>query len=161
MHIYRPDDKFFGLQAEMKMLMYAGLETKTAPNYVFQLLQKKKKKKKNPTRKNLLFGEVKTAVAKTGTNDIVYEVVYVEILDPQDKKGMAKKIKIKNNKLNINPARTESSYEFYDYGTVGGIASNARLSGAELIPAGTSLEIVLVKLWDYFGNKRNNTIRSS
>ena len=55
---------------------------------------------------------------------------------------MAKKIKIKNNKLNINQARTESPYEFYDYGTVGGLASNARVSGAELIPAGTSLEIV-------------------
>ena len=134
--IYRPDDKFFGLQSEMKMLMYAGLETKTAPNYVSAVA-------KNHTRKNLLFGEVKTAVAKTpGTNDIVYEVVYVEILDPQDKKGMAKKIKIKNNKLNINQARTESPYEFYDYGTVGGLASNARVSGAELIPAGTSLEIV-------------------
>ena len=56
--IYRPDDKFFGLQTEMKMLMYAGLETKTAPNYVAAAA-------KNHTRKNLLFGEVKTAVAKT------------------------------------------------------------------------------------------------
>ncbi len=134
--IYRPDDKFFGLQAEMKMLMYAGLETKTAPNYVSAVA-------KNHTRKNLLFGEVKTAVAKTpGTNNVVYEVVYVDIIDPQDKKGMAKKIKIKNNKFNINQARTESPYEFYDYGTVGGLASNARVSGAELIPVGTSLEVV-------------------
>ena len=120
----------------MKMLMYAGLETKTAPNYVSAIA-------KNHTRKNLLFGEVRTAVAKTpGTNDIVYEIVYVDIIDPQDKKGMAKKIKINNNKLQINQAQTESPYEFYDYGTVGGISSNARLSGSELIPIGTSLEVV-------------------
>ena len=133
--IYRPDDKFFGLQSEMKMLMYAGLETKTAPNYVAAAA-------KNHTRKNLLFGEVKTAVAKTpGTNDVVYEVVYVDIIDPQDKKGMAKKIKIKNSKLDINQANTEQEYDFFDYGTVGGISANARLSGAELIPVGTSLEI--------------------
>tara|TARA_B100001057_G_scaffold424263_1_gene446911 strand:- start:4737 stop:7238 length:2502 start_codon:yes stop_codon:yes gene_type:complete len=134
--IYRPDDKFFGLQGEMKMLMYAGLETKSAPQYVSAIA-------KNHTRKNLLFGEVKTALAKTpGTNDIVYEVVYVEIVDPQDKKGMAKKIKIRNSKLDINQGQTEANYEFYDYGVVGGIASNARLSGAEFIPLGTSLEVV-------------------
>ena len=135
--IYRPEDKFFGLQSEMKMLMYAGLETKTAPNYVAATA-------KNHTRKSLLFGEVKTAVAKTpGTNDIVYEIVYVEIKDPQDKKGMAKKIKIRNNKLDINQARTDSYYEYYDYGEVGGLDSNTRRSGAEVIPIGTSLEITI------------------
>ena len=134
--IYRPDDKFFGLQSNMKMLMYAGLETKTASNYVAAVA-------KNHKRKKLILGDVKTAVAKTpGTNNIVYEVVYVEVIDPQDKKGMANKIKIKNNKLEINQARTESSYDFYDYGTVGGLSSNARLSGAEFIPVGTSIEIV-------------------
>ena len=134
--IYRPDDKFFGLQTEMKMLMYAGLETKTAPNYVAAIA-------KNHTRKNLLFGEVKTAVAKTpGTNDIMYEVVYVEVLDPQDKKGMAKKIKIVNNKSSVNQGGLEPEYDFYDYGKVGGLAANARATGDELIPVGTSLEVV-------------------
>lgn len=133
--IYRPDDKFFGLQNEMKMLMYAGLETKTAPNYVSAVA-------KNHTRKKLLFGDVKTAVAKTpGTNDVVYEIVYVQVIDPQDKKGMAKKIKVKNNKINVNQGGQEPKYDFYDYGTVGGISANARLSGSELIPVGTSLEI--------------------
>ena len=133
--IYRPDDKFFGLQTEMKMLMYAGIETKTAPNYVAAVA-------KNHTRKNLLFGEVKTAVAKTpGTNDIVYEIVYVDIIDPQDKKGMPSKIKIVNNKFNINQGGLEPDYEFYDYGEIGGISSNARASGDELIPIGSSLEV--------------------
>jgi len=133
--IYRPDDTFFGLQTEMKMLMYAGLETKTAPNYVAAAA-------KNHKRKSLLFGEVKTAVAKTpGTNNVVYEVVYVEILDPQDKKGMAKKIKIINKKSNVNQGGIEDDYDFYDYGEIGGISSSARASGAELIPIGSSLEI--------------------
>ena len=133
--IYRPDDKFFGLQTEMKMLMYAGIETKTAPNYVAAVA-------KNHTRKNLLFGEVKTAVAKTPrTNDIVYEIVYVDIIDPQDKKGMPSKIKIVNNKFNINQGGLEPDYEFYDYGEIGGISSNARASGDELIPIGSSLEV--------------------
>ena len=133
--IYRPDDRFFGLQTEMKMLMYAGIETKTAPNYVSAVA-------KNHKRKKLLFGEVKTAVAKTpGTNDIVYEIVYVDIIDPQDKKGMAKKIKIVNNKLNINQGGLEPDYEFYDYGEIGGISASARASGDELIPIDSSLEV--------------------
>ena len=133
--IYRPDDKFFGLQTEMKMLMYAGIETKTAPNYVAAAA-------KNHTRKNLLFGEVKTAVAKTpGTNDVIYEIVYVEIIDPQDKKGMANKIKITNNKFNVNQATLNPEYDFYDYGEIGGISSSARASGDELIPIGGDLEV--------------------
>ena len=106
----------------MKMLMYAGIETKTAPNYVAAAA-------KNHTRKNLLFGEVKTAVAKTpGTNDVIYEIVYVEIIDPQDKKGMANKIKITNNKFNVNQATLNPEYDFYDYGEIGGISSSARAS---------------------------------
>ena len=68
----------------MKMLMYAGLETKTAPITLRQQL-------KIPLEKNLLFGEVKTAVAKHRTNDIVYEVVYVDIIDPKIKRACPRK----------------------------------------------------------------------
>ena len=91
----------------------------------------------------MLFGQVKSAVAKTpGTNNVVYEVVYVDIIDPQDKKGMAKKIKIRNNKLEINQAGTDTKYEFYDYGGTGGIVANSRATGTELIPVGTTLQVV-------------------
>ena len=38
---------------------------------------------KNHKRKNFKLGNIKTAVAKTpGTQDIVYEVVYLEVIDP-------------------------------------------------------------------------------
>jgi hypothetical protein len=86
------------------MLIYAGIETKTINHYVAATV-------KNHRRKRYQFGEIKTAVAKTpGTNDIVYEVVYVQMIDPQDhpSQQVQSKIKIKNpNKINITQTDIE------------------------------------------------------
>jgi len=77
--IYRPSDNAFGVQKDLNMLVYAGIETKTAAEYISATgLNHKKKQFK--------FGSVKSAVAKLpGTNDVVYEVIYVEIIDPLEK----------------------------------------------------------------------------
>ena len=78
--IYRPNDPKFGVQTELNMLLYAGIETKDVGNYVGAIGL-------NHKRKTYRFGEVKTAIAKQpGSNEIVYEVVYVEIIDPSDAK---------------------------------------------------------------------------
>lgn len=75
-YIYRPNDPNFGIQTQIKMLVYAGIETLQVRDYVAAIA-------KNHKRKRFKLGEVKTAVAKTpGTNDIVYEVVYIEVIDP-------------------------------------------------------------------------------
>jgi hypothetical protein len=75
-YIYRPNDVNFGVQKEIKILAYAGIETKLIQEYVAATAKYHK-------RKQYKLGSVKTAVAKTpGTNDIVYEVVYVEVIDP-------------------------------------------------------------------------------
>lgn len=76
--IYRPNDPEFGLQKEIKILAYAGLETKNINEYI-------SKSAKFHKRKRYKLGDVKTAVAKLeGTNDIIYEVVYVEVIDPAE-----------------------------------------------------------------------------
>lgn len=93
--IYRPYDRNFGIARELKMLMYAGIETKAIEQYMAAIAQ-------NHKRKTFKLGDVKTAVAKTpGTNDIVYEVVYVDIIDPYaPKKGKtAKSIRIDTNNI--------------------------------------------------------------
>jgi hypothetical protein len=75
------------------MLIYAGIETKTINHYVTATAT-------NHRRKRYQFGEVKTAVAKNpGTNDIVYEILYVEMIDPLDdaSRSVENKIIIKNN----------------------------------------------------------------
>lgn len=111
-YLYRPNDSNFGLQTTIKMLAYPGIETKNVREYVAALAQ-------NIKRKQYKIGQVKTAVAKTpGTNDIVYEVVYLEVIDPRDaapKKKTAKKITIKNtDKVLINSSKYTSPDEIYD-----------------------------------------------
>ena len=76
--IYRPNDPAFGLQKQIKMLIYAGIETKDVREYVAVSRQ-------NHSKKRFKLGSVKTAVAKkAGTNDVQYEVVYLEVIDPYD-----------------------------------------------------------------------------
>lgn len=77
--IYRPNDVNFGIQRDLRMLVYAGIETKQAERYVSAMGLNHKKKQ-------FIFGEVKSAKAKIpGTNDVVYEVIYVEMIDPLEK----------------------------------------------------------------------------
>lgn len=75
-YIYRPNDPNFGIQRDVKILLYSGIETKQIQEYVAASAKYHK-------RKRYKLGEIKTAIAKTpGTNDVVYEVVYIEVVDP-------------------------------------------------------------------------------
>jgi len=79
--IYRPNDPNFGIQKDLKMLVFAGIETQTSAKVVSVI-----NRNHQPKRFNL--GKVKKAQARiTGTSEIVYEVVYVEILDPLEING--------------------------------------------------------------------------
>jgi len=110
-YIYRPNDPNFGLQRKLKMLLYSGIETKSIQEYVAAAA-------KNHSRRQLKLGEVKTAVAKTpGTNDIVYEVIYIEVIDPYESAvgDVQKQIKIKNKSPQIvNSVKYTSVNELYD-----------------------------------------------
>lgn len=77
-YIYRPSDPNFGIQKNLRTLAYAGIETKIINHFVAAVAKNHRKKRFN-------FGDLKIAVAKQpGTNDVVYEVVYIEIVDPQE-----------------------------------------------------------------------------
>lgn len=79
--IYRPNDKNFGVQKDLSMLIYAGIETREAAVYVSAIGLNHKKKRFH-------FGEIKKAVAiKPGTTEQIYEVVYVEMIDPLEING--------------------------------------------------------------------------
>ena len=110
--LYRPNDPSFGLQSTIKMLLYPGIETKNVREYVGKLSQ-------NAKRKRYQLGKIKTAIARTpGTKNIVYEIVYLEVIDPQQSKTTKKskkQIKISNNdKILVNSTKYTSSDEFYD-----------------------------------------------
>jgi hypothetical protein len=74
--IYRPSDSNFGIQNELKMSVYAGIETKTAAQVVSVVGQ-------NHRKKRFKLGDIKLAQAKVpGTNNVVYEVIYIDVIDP-------------------------------------------------------------------------------
>lgn len=79
--IYRYGDPNFGVQSEIKMLMYAGIESLEAVKYVQAL-------SRNHYRKQILFGDLKSAQAKDPiTQEVIYDVIYVEIVDQFEKDG--------------------------------------------------------------------------
>jgi hypothetical protein len=76
--IYRPNDETFGLQPTMSILTYAGIETKEIDKYVAAVA-------KNHKRKRFKLGDVKKAIAKNvGSNEVVYEIIYVDVIDPSE-----------------------------------------------------------------------------
>ena len=111
-YLYRPNDPNFGVQTRIKMLAYAGIEAKAIEEFVAAAA-------KNHKRRNLKIGNVKTAVAKTpGTQNVVYEVVYLEVIDPQQSttknQKVAKQINIKNlSKVLVNSARYNDINDTY------------------------------------------------
>jgi hypothetical protein len=76
--VYRSNDINFGVRKDLRMLIYAGIETRDAEEYISMIGL-------NHKRKRFRFGDVKKAKAKIlGTNNIVYELVYVEMIDNID-----------------------------------------------------------------------------
>ena len=81
--LYRYGDTNYGIQTDFKMLVYAGIESKEAVKYVQAM-------SRNHHRKRLLFGDVKTAKAKDPiTQETLYEVVYVEVIDDLEKNSVS------------------------------------------------------------------------
>jgi hypothetical protein len=106
-YIYRSSDPFFGVQKDLKMLVFGGIETKEAAKYVEAM-------GRNHKIKRFTFGDIKKAVAKVpGTNSEVYEVIYIEMLDPLETKGKQLPNTIKYSKTN-NPITVDQNNEFYN-----------------------------------------------
>lgn len=81
--IYRYGDPNFGIQTDLQVLIYAGIESKEAINYVQAM-------SRNHYRKRLLFGEIKTAKAKDPvTQETIYEVIYADIIDEYEKNNVS------------------------------------------------------------------------
>ena len=79
--LYRYGDPNFGVQTALQVLVYAGIESVEAVRYVQSM-------SRNHYRKRLQFGDLGTAKAKDAqTQETIYEVVYVNIVDPLEKNG--------------------------------------------------------------------------
>ena len=81
--LYRYGDTNFSTQTEVKMLVYAGIESVEAVKYVQAM-------SRNHYRKRILFGDLKTAKAKDPvTQETIYEVIYVDAVDEFEKDGVS------------------------------------------------------------------------
>jgi hypothetical protein len=104
--IYRLGDPEYGIQTDLKMLIYAGIESKEIENYVGAIAQ-------NTKRKRFRLGDVKKAVAKfQGTNTVLYEVIYLDVFDDyENAQGTAaSRIKLpnrSNSPVRINQAKRD------------------------------------------------------
>lgn len=72
--IYRHFDTNFGVQADIKMILEFGIERVNLADYVSAL-------KENFYRKRFYFGDIKVAIAKDQQGNVLYEVVYLDIVD--------------------------------------------------------------------------------
>jgi hypothetical protein len=79
--LYRYGDTNYGIQTDLRVLIFAGIESTEAVKYV-------QATSRNHYRKRLLFGDVKVAEAKDpDTQETIYEVIYAEIVDEYEKNG--------------------------------------------------------------------------
>ena len=72
--LYRPDDANFGVATRVVYNHAYGLTAATIEEYYASLTQ-------NHYWKNLVLGEIKTAQARDATGQVIYEVVYSQIVD--------------------------------------------------------------------------------
>jgi hypothetical protein len=76
--IYRPTDPWYGIRKDLEMLFLPGLNPDTLDNYRTAIT-------KNHWTKNYTFGDIKTAaVLDPETYERKYDVVYIELLDPEE-----------------------------------------------------------------------------
>ena len=91
--IYRYGDSNFSVQTDLRVLIYAGIESVTAVKFVQAM-------SRNHYHKRLKFGQVQTAKAKDPvTQETVYEIIYVDIVDDLEKNGrsISQTVNLPNN----------------------------------------------------------------
>jgi hypothetical protein len=72
--LYRANDYNFGKARDVSFVHAYGIEASSAENYIEAM-------KKNHYWRTLTLGEIKTAIARDENSDIIYEVVYSQIID--------------------------------------------------------------------------------
>ena len=104
--LYRYYDPNFGVQSNIRLFLDFGIERIDLSRYTVAL-------RENYYRKRFYFGEVKKALAKNTAGELLYEVVYVDIVDDMvnnDNKSIARVIYNRNDILypgSIDNMRTQ------------------------------------------------------
>lgn len=73
-YLYRPDDFYFGKSSYIKIIQAFGMYASSLPEYMAAI-------QKNHYYRNIVLGALKTARALDDNGNVLYEVVYTEIID--------------------------------------------------------------------------------
>jgi hypothetical protein len=74
-YLYRPEDPYYGKSQDVRVVMSYGIKANTLQNYLTTL-------DTNFYNRKIILGEIKTAIATNLSGEILYEVVYAEVVDP-------------------------------------------------------------------------------
>lgn len=111
-YLFRPNDIYFG-KAQSVIYQHAfGIDASNLDEYVEAV-------RKNHYWRNITLGEIKTAIARDENNEIVYEVVYSEIIDnlvnPRGESVSLEVVWPRTINLNRGPWYTSSTDIFASY----------------------------------------------
>lgn len=73
-YLYRPEDPYFGKAKDVRFTFFYGIESTKLSSYINLMGE-------NFYYRKLVLGELKTAIARDDDNNILYEVVYSDIID--------------------------------------------------------------------------------
>lgn len=108
--MYRYHDPNFGIQTKMKMVLNFGLEQINLEEYVVAL-------RENFYRKRLFLGKPKIAIAKDPAGNILYEVVYVDVIDEL----------VNNQGVSVSPVIYSIEEEIYYPGSIDNMRRQLKL----------------------------------
>ena len=101
--IYRASDPAYGVQDSLKMLIYPGIETTQIENLMTAF-------NTNAKKKRFRLSSAKKAVAKKqGSDEVIYEVIYIEAIDPYQNVNGTVSDKIKLRKSISSPVLANQS----------------------------------------------------
>lgn len=72
--LYRPDDLYFGKSSVISVIHAYGITSSSLTSYLNAI-------QTNHYHRDVVLGEIKTAIARDSNGDILYEVVYCDIVD--------------------------------------------------------------------------------
>jgi hypothetical protein len=106
--VYRPNDSNFGIQTSLTMLVYAGIQNTATAAYMSVLNLNNKKKR-------FQFGSLEKAVAVDPiSNSTVYEVIYIQMVDPLEPNGKHLPLSIKTASNSSDTITVDNGLNFYE-----------------------------------------------
>ena len=154
--LYRSNDYNFGKATEITFVHAYGIDASSADNYIEAM-------KKNHYWRNLVLGELKTAIARDENGDIIYEVVYSQIIDDlvnENNKSISSQIKWPTYvSLELGPYLTSEDFLYSSFVDVQG-----NLYYSSLTPGSTntfypaSLDNMSKQLTNVLGNNPSSSL---